>query len=130
MDQFNFTYYFLILFVLSLIQFRKVFISWFKSRSNPYSLSLGQLFGLFLRKQDLKVIVDSYNNIKMNDLNITLQQLEIFLIMGGRANDLLTEAQNAKNEYKTFNYQEYSDLYFLKNKPIQTISFSKNNRAI
>lgn len=125
MDKQSITYFILILLVIFSIQFRKVFIAWFKSRSNPFPLSLTQLFGLFLRKQDLNIIVDSYNKIKMNNLDITILQLEIFLLMGGRANDLLDEAQNAKNEYRTFDFEKFSDLYFLKNKPIRTISLSK-----
>jgi len=125
MAQFHITYFLIILFFLFLFESRKVFIPWVKSRSNYFQLSLSQLFGMHLRKLDLNVMINAHNHIQMNKLDLTLNQLETFLLSGGKANDILQQAKNAKNDSKPFNFEEYSALYFLKYKPIKTQSLAK-----
>jgi uncharacterized protein YqfA (UPF0365 family) len=128
MEQFHIIYFLIILFLLFLFESRKVFIPWVKSRSNYSQLTLRQLFGMHLRKLDLNVMVNAHNYIQMNKLDLTLNQLEDFLLSGGKANDILQHAKNIKNDSKPFNFEEYSELYFLKYKPIKTFSLAKKDK--
>ena len=129
MEQFHIIYFLIILFLLFLFESRKVFITWVKSRSNYSRLSLSQLFGMHFRKLDLNVMVNAYNDIQVNNLDLTLNQLEGFLLSGGKANDILQQAKNTKNDSKPFNFEEYSELYFLKYKPIKTLSLAKIDKG-
>jgi len=99
-----------------LAMFGKVFFAWYKSRSKYYPLSLGQLFGMHFRKQDLKKMIEINNTIKTNDLDLTLEQVEMFILRNGRVEDLLQVAQDHKKNDKHFNFEQYSDIYFSKNK--------------
>jgi uncharacterized protein YqfA (UPF0365 family) len=97
-----------------LAMFGKVFIAWYKSRTKYYPLSLGDLFGMHFRKQDLNKMIEIHETIKTNNLELTLKQAEMFILKNGRVDDLLQEAHNCKRDNKNFNFEQYADIYFSK----------------
>jgi len=102
----------IILLISLIITFRKLLIAWYKSRSYIYPLPFGQLLGMHLRKQDLIKMMDAYERINKGSLSITMEQVELFHLRGGKLDDLFQEASNCKNNYETFNYDKYTKVYF------------------
>ena len=69
MNQIPIIIYIIVFLFAFLLIFGKVFIAWFISRSKNYPLSLGQLFGMHFRKQNLYQMIKVHNVIKENNLD-------------------------------------------------------------
>ena len=89
MDKIPLSVYIVVFLIVFVFFFAKVFIAWFISKSQAYPLSLGQLFGMHFRKQNLYKMIKIYNTIKENNLDLTMEQAEIFILNNGNVEDLL-----------------------------------------
>jgi uncharacterized protein YqfA (UPF0365 family) len=62
---------------------------------------------MYLRKQNLNKMVEVNNIIQLNNLELSLNDVEHIYLLGGNIDQLLDEALKCKHNYKEFIFSNY-----------------------
>jgi uncharacterized protein YqfA (UPF0365 family) len=82
-------------------------IAFIKSRRTEYPISFKTLFWMYLKRQNLNKMVEANNIIHLNDLQISLKEVERFSLLGGSVDYLLDEALKYKQNNKEFIFEDF-----------------------